>query len=198
MNILSFNPWTSHKWDMIFIENVISACQLLHLLEGVETWKISLLPTPFYLLLVNIPFKGHLLVWMSSRQGSTFIPCWWLWCSYNPKLPPIPIAVIIINGLKWLTASLKAWGKMFALDFIYYLLYVLCCCICQAFAFINWVLWCAWPFLLLFNCPQFSLADPECYAGINEKQRTRLRTSNCTEITQGVLSSFWIQMSNLK
>lgn len=126
MNILSCNPWTSHKWEMIFTENVISACQLLHLLEGVETWKISLLPTPFYLFLVNIPFKGHLLVWMSSRQGPTFIPCCLPWCSYNPKFVPIPIAVITINGLKGLTASLKAWQKMFALSFSHYLLYALC------------------------------------------------------------------------
>lgn len=105
MNILSCNPWTSHKWEMVFIENIISACQLLHLLEGAETWKISLLPAPFYLFLVNMPFKGHLLVWMSSKQGPAFIPCCLPWCSYNPKLASVPIAVITINGLKWLTTS---------------------------------------------------------------------------------------------
>lgn len=182
---------------MIFIKNVISACQLLHGFEGVETWKISLLPTPPFLILVGILSKGHLLVWVSPRQWTTFILCYLPRCSCNPKFAPIPIAVIIINGLKPLSASLKAWGK--CLDWVSVTICCMCSsdCICQAFAFIHWVLWCAWTFLLPLNCPQFSLADPERYSGVNEKPWTRLRTPNCPEITQGMFSDFWIRMSHL-
>lgn len=161
-----------------------------------ETWKISLLPTPFYLFLANIPFKGHLLVWMSSRQLPTFIPCCLPKHSYKPKFAPMPTAAITINGLKWL----NHWGPEGKC--LHSVSVTICFmgsvdCSCKTFAFISRVVWWSGSFFLLLNPPQFSLADPECHERCTRRNKLDLRTSNCTAITQGVLSSLWIQMPNL-
>lgn len=126
-----------------------------------ETWKSSLLPTPFYLFLQNIPFKGHLLVWMSSRQLPTFIHCCLPKHSHKPKFAPMPTAVIIVNGLKWLN-HWRPEGKCLHSVSVTICFMGSADCTCQTFAFINRVLWCSGPFFLLLNHPQFSLADPEC------------------------------------
>lgn len=127
-----------------------------------ETWKICLLPIPVYLFLADIPFKGHLLVWMSSRQLPTFIPCCLPKHSFKPKFAPMPTAVITINELKWLN-HLRPEGKCLHsvsvticfMDSVHFT--------CQTFAFINRVVWCSGPFFMLLNHPQVSLADPECH-----------------------------------
>lgn len=115
-----------------------------------ETWKISLLPTPFYLFLVNFPFKGHLLVWLSSRQLPTFIPCYLPKHSYKPKFAPMPTAVITINGLKWLN-HWRPEGKCLHSVSVTVCFMGSADCTCQTVAFINRVLWCSGPFFLHLN-----------------------------------------------
>lgn len=127
-----------------------------------ETWKISLLPTLFYLFLADIPFKGHLLVWMSSRQLPIFIPCCLPKHSFKPKFVPMPTAVITINELKWLN-HLRPEGKCLHSVSVTICFMGSVDCTCQTFAFINRVVWCPGPFFILLNHPQVSLAVSECH-----------------------------------